>query len=373
MSKAYNIAVLPGDGIGQEVVPEAVRVLKAIADIYGHSFQFEEMLVGGAAIDAYGTPLRDEDLEKCKQADAVLFGANGGPKWDNPKAEVRPEQALLWLRKGLELFANLRPVKVTDSMLDASPLKPELVKGVDLVVVRELTGGIYFGQPSKRWEENGQRHAVDTLYYSEEEIRRVVRTACDIAMSRRKKVTSVDKANVLSSSRLWREVASEVAQEYPEIEMEHILVDAMTMHIMRAPKSFDVIVTENMFGDILTDEAAMLTGSIGLLPSASLGARVKENGIRPGLYEPIHGSAPDIAGKGIANPTATILSAALMLRYSFGLENEASSIEQAVSKALSEGKATADIVRDGKALSTREMTDVIINYIYENSKSTTEV
>lgn len=365
MSTAYKIAVIPGDGIGQEVVPEAVKALKTVGEVYGHEFEFQSLLAGWVAIDAYGVPIRDEDLEVCKRSDAVLFGANGDPSRDVIKSEMRPERALLRIRKELELFANLRPVRVTPDLVPNSPLKPELVEGVDMVVVRELTGGIYFGQPSRRWEENGDRRAVDTMYYTEDEVRRVVRIACELARSRRGLVTSVDKANVLSSSRLWREIATEVAEEYLDVTMEHQLVDSMAMKLMQEPKHFDVIVTENMFGDILTDEAAQLTGSIGLLPSASLGPEADERGHRLGFYEPIHGSAPDIAGKGLANPTAAILSAALLLRNSLGLEKEAQSIEESVARALAEGKSTRDVARNGSALSTQEVGSVVADYIRE--------
>ncbi|MDQ3855812.1 MAG: 3-isopropylmalate dehydrogenase [Chloroflexota bacterium] len=363
MGSTYEIAVLPGDGIGQEVVPQGVKALRAVGEAFGHHFEFDEIEVGWVAIDAYGTPIRDEDLERCRRSDAILFGANGDPRRDDVRAELRPERALLRVRKELQLFANLRPVRITPDLVPLSPLKPELVEGVDILVVRELTGGIYFGQPSRRWEEGGQRQAVDTMLYTEEEIRRIVRLACELARTRGHHVTSVDKANVLSTSRLWREVATEVGQEYPDVTMEHQLVDAMAMHLMRSPKSYDVIVTENMFGDILTDEAAMLTGSIGLLPSASLGVDENRHGHRLGFYEPIHGSAPDIAGQGIANPTAAILSAALLVRSSLGLEREAVAIETAVQRALRERKATPDIVRDGNALSTEQMGDVVAEYV----------
>ena len=367
MSGPYRIAVLPGDGIGTEVVPEGVKALRAVGARFGHAFEFEEMLAGWAAIDAYGTPIRDEDLEKCKRSHAVLFGANGDPRRDEINVAERPERALLRIRKELQLFANLRPVRVTPELVPVSPLRPELVDGVDLVVVRELTGGIYFGQPSRRWEEDGQRRAVDTLVYSEEEVRRVVRVACELARTRRGLLTSVDKANVLSSSRLWREVTTEVAAEYPDVTLEHQLVDAMAMLLIREPKRFDVIVTENMFGDILTDEAAQLTGSIGLLPSASLGPEADEHGRRLGFYEPIHGSAPDIAGKGIANPTAAILSAAMLLRSSLGLEEEATTVERAVALAPAERRATSDVVRDGSAISTSQMGDVVAASIEDSA------
>ena len=339
-----KLMILPGDGIGPEVTREAVRVLQAVADTFGHTFRFEEHLIGGCSIDAYGTALTDETLNACRRADAVLLGAVGGPKWDDPTAPVRPEQGLLRLRKELHLFANLRPVKLYPELVDASPLKPHIVAGVDLLVVRELTGGIYFGPR----QEPTDGTAYDTMRYTEPEIARVVRLAGQIARERRRKVTSVDKANVLASSRLWRQVTSRImAEEFPDVHLEHMLVDAAAMHLLRRPADFDVIVTGNMFGDILTDEAAMLAGSLGMLPSASLGER------GPGLYEPVHGSAPDIAGKGIANPVGAILSAALLLRHSLKLEREAQSVEEAVRRALAEGLRTADIARpDEKAVST---------------------
>lgn len=346
-----NIVLLPGDGIGPEVVSAAVRVLEAIGQRFGHTFKFTEHLIGGCAIDQTGNPLPEATLEACRTADAVLLGAVGGPKWDDPRASVRPEQGLLGLRRGLGVFANLRPVRVHPALIEASPLKPDRLQGVDLIVVRELTGGLYFGQPKKREWVNGQYHAVDTLEYSETEIERIVDLAFRLARQRRKKVSSVDKANVLESSRLWREVTNRVAQRYPDILLEHVLVDTAAMRLISAPHSFDVVVTENMFGDILTDEAAVLVGSMGMLPSASL------NGKHGGLYEPIHGSAPDIAGQGIANPIGTILSAAMLLRYSLGLEQEARAIEKAVDRAIEEGCRTRDL---GGSLSTTAMTDAVI-------------
>ncbi|KPL83160.1 3-isopropylmalate dehydrogenase [Thermanaerothrix daxensis] len=346
-----NIVLLPGDGIGPEVVSAAVRVLEAIGQRFGHTFKFTEHLIGGCAIDQTGNPLPEATLEACRTADAVLLGAVGGPKWDDPRASVRPEQGLLGLRRGLGVFANLRPVRVHPALIEASPLKPDRLQGVDLIVVRELTGGLYFGQPKKREWVNGQYHAVDTLEYSETEIERIVDLAFRLACQRRKKVSSVDKANVLESSRLWREVTNRVAQRYPDILLEHVLVDTAAMRLISAPHSFDVVVTENMFGDILTDEAAVLVGSMGMLPSASL------NGKHGGLYEPIHGSAPDIAGQGIANPIGTILSAAMLLRYSLGLEQEARAIERAVDRAIEEGCRTRDL---GGSLSTTAMTDAVI-------------
>ncbi len=325
-----KIILLPGDGIGPEVVAEGVKVLEAIAERYGHSFTFEEHLIGGCAIDALGTALSDETVEACRTADAILLGAVGGPKWDDPTASVRPEQGLLRLRYDLGLFANLRPVTIYPQLMDASPLKRDRLEGVDILVVRELTGGVYFGKPRLREEiEGGGLRALDTMVYTDSEVRRVVRLAFRLAQGRsKKKVTSVDKANVLESSRLWRQVAGEVAGEFPDVEFENQLVDSATMRLIQWPASLDVVVTTNMFGDILTDEASVLSGSMGLLPSASLA----EGSL--GLYEPIHGSAPDIAGKGIANPIGTILSAAMLLRHSLGLEAEVRAVEQAVEKTL---------------------------------------
>jgi 3-isopropylmalate dehydrogenase len=349
-----KIVVLPGDGIGPEVVAEARRVLEAVARRFRHEFLFEAALIGGSAIDQTGTALPPETVAVCQAADAVLLGAVGGPKWDDPKAPVRPEQGLLGIRKALGLFANLRPVAIHPKLAGASPLRPEILKGVDLLVVRELTGGIYFGE--KRREAD---RASDLCVYTAEEVRRVVRRAASFAMERRGKLTSVDKANVLETSRLWRQVTEEVVKsEFPQLKLEHVLVDACAMFLIRRPADFDVIVTENMFGDILTDEASMLAGSMGLLPSASLGEG------RRGLYEPIHGSAPDIAGKGIANPYATILSAALLLRYSLGLEEEARAVEQAVAKAIDGGVLTADLARAGdKAASTTDAGQAVIEAI----------
>ncbi len=347
-----KVLVLPGDGIGAEVTRQAVAVLARIAE----DIELHEGLIGGASIDAYGTAIRPEVLAEAQAADAILLGAVGGPKWDDPRATVRPEQALFALRKGLGLFANLRPVRVLPELIDASTLKRSVVEGVDLVVVRELTGGIYFGQPSERRTGENGREAVDTMPYHEGEVRRLMKSAFELARLRRKKVASVDKANVLSTSRLWREVAAEVAREYPDVAFEHVLVDAMAMHLIRRPRDFDVIATENLFGDILTDEAAMLSGSMGLLPSASLGEGRNRAGHLRGLYEPIHGSAPDIAGQDKANPLATILSVAMMLRYSFGREREAACIEQAVSRVLADGWRTLDIAAPkGNAIGTIEM------------------
>lgn len=349
-----RIILLPGDGIGPEVIGEAVRLLKLLGQRCGHRFSFDEHKIGGCAIDAYGTALTDETLRACQQGDAVLLGAVGGPKWDDPNAKIRPEQGLLALRKGLGVFANIRPVRVHPALVNTSPLKPDRLKGVDLIVVRELTGGLYFGQPRGRSITDGVERAVDTLEYADYEVLRVVELAFRLAEGRHRSVTSVDKANVLESSRLWRKIAIQVGEKYPRVKLDHILVDTAAMRLVTSPSSFDVIVTENMFGDILTDEASVLSGSMGLLPSASLGDNTT------GLYEPIHGSAPDIAGRGIANPVGTILSAALMLRYSFGLEEEASLIEAAVDQALTNRMWTSEL---GGTLSTRKMTDAILAHL----------
>src|SRR5688572_20029366 len=347
----FNITLLPGDGIGPEVVGEAVRVLDVIAAKYNHTFQYQERLMGGCSIDRYGTSLTDETLSDCQASDAVLLGAVGGPKWDDPNAKDRPERGLLALRKGLSVFANLRPVKVHAALIDASPLKPEKLQGVDILVIRELTGGLYFGQPKGRDMKDGHERAVDTLEYFDYEIRRVVELAFQLAKGRKKKVSSVDKANVLESSRLWRQIATEIGAQNPDVALEHVLVDTASMRLITGPAAMDVVVTENMFGDILTDEASVLAGSMGMLPSASLGTD------GPGLYEPIHGSAPDIAGKGIANPTGTILSSAMLLRHSLGLEAEAAAIEKAVEETISAGCRTADL---GGKLNTNQMADEII-------------
>ena len=346
-----NIVLLPGDGIGHEIVAETVRVLEVIASKYGHSFTFTERLMGGCSIDQYGSSLTDETLADCQAADAVLLGAVGGPKWDDPNAKDRPERGLLALRKGLGVFANLRPVKVHPALIEWSPLKAEKLQGVDILVVRELTGGLYFGWPKGRDVKDGRERAVDTLEYYDYEVKRVVELAFKLAKGRKKKVTSVDKANVLESSRLWRQIATKVGAENPDVELEHVLVDTASMRLITGPAWMDVVVTENMFGDILTDEASVLAGSMGMLPSASLG----EAG--PGLYEPIHGSAPDIAGKGIANPVGTILSSAMLLRHSLRLEAEAASIEKAVEESITDGARTVDV---GGKLNTRQMADEII-------------
>jgi 3-isopropylmalate dehydrogenase len=361
-----KIAVLPGDGIGPEVVAEGVKALRGVAERFGHTFEFAEGLAGGIAIDTTGNPLPDETLALCRASEAVLLGAVGGPKWSDPRAPVRPEQGLLGLRGGLGLFANLRPVKVYPALASASTLKPEVVAGVDMVIVRELTGGLYFGKPQGQSGEAPDRTALDTMAYTEGEIARLMRVAFELARVRRKKLTSVDKANVLASSRLWRAVAREVAAEYPDVQMEDVLVDACAMYLIRQPGGYDVIATENMFGDILSDEASMLAGSMGMLPSASLGEVEGAGGRRFGLYEPIHGSAPDIAGQGIANPLATILSCAMMLRWSFGLEREANAVEHAVEAVLDTGYRCRDIMTPGgRLLSTPEMGDAVVEQIRE--------
>lgn len=353
----YKIGVLPGDGIGVEIVPEAIKVLKAIGQKYGHSFEFTEGKIGGAAIDAVGVPLPEETLQLCHNSDAVLLGAIGGPKWDTLPVHLRPEAgALLPLRKALGLYANLRPATLYNALLDASTLKREVIEGTDIMVIRELTGGLYFGEKKREMTAAGQI-AVDTLVYSTEEIERIARLGFEIAMKRKKVLHSVDKANVLESSRLWRETVTALAKEYPQVELIHMYVDNCAMQLVRWPKQFDVIVTENMFGDILTDQASMLTGSIGMLPSASLGGKV-------GLFEPSHGSAPDIAGQKKANPLATILSAAMMLRYAFDLQEEAGVIEEAVVKVLDLGYRTPDIMEDGgKPVNTEEMGDRVVEQI----------
>ncbi|HTM22204.1 MAG TPA: 3-isopropylmalate dehydrogenase [Kofleriaceae bacterium] len=347
-----TIVVLAGDGIGPEVTAEARRLLEQVAGRWNHAFSFDEQLLGGCAIDATGTALPEATLAACRGADAVLLGAVGGPKWDDPNAAVRPEQGLLGLRKALGLYANLRPVAAIPLLAGASPLKAEKLHGVDMVIVRELTGGLYFGQPRLRETlPDGRVRAVDTLEYTDEEIRRIVRLAFRLAAGRRRKVTSVDKANVLESSRLWRQIAAEVGREHPDIALEHQLVDSCAMRLVTHPADFDVVVTENMFGDILSDEASVLTGSLGMLPSASLGEG------RIGLYEPIHGSAPDIAGRGVANPLATILSAALLLRHSLRLEAEAAAVERAVHAALDAGLRTRDLGGDA---GTRAAGDAVL-------------
>jgi 3-isopropylmalate dehydrogenase len=356
----FNIVVTAGDGVGPEIINETIKVLKVIGTKYGHQFNLNHRMVGGAAIDAEGVAVSKATLNLCKKADAVLLGAVGGPKWDDPLAKTRPEDGLLEMRKALGLFANLRPVYVYPMLVDASNLKPEVVRGVDFIFIRELTGGLYFGKPKKRWTTESGRKGVDSMLYADYEIERIVRVGFELARRRKKKLISVDKANVLESSRLWRTVTLEVANDYPDIELEHMLVDACAMRLIQNPRYLDVLVTENTFGDILTDEASMLAGSMGMLPSASI-AGVPQPGVKIfGLYEPIHGSAPRHTGKNDINPIATILSAAMMLRYSLGLEKEAAAIEKAVEDTLKDGYRTYDIMSEGKIkLGTREMGDVI--------------
>lgn len=351
-----RLAVLPGDGIGREIMDALDPLFARLEEKSGQTFERQEGLIGGAAIDTVGSPLPEETVQLCRSADAVLLGAVGGPKWDRMPTDTRPEAGLLGIRKALGLYANLRPAKLFPALASASTLKPEVISGLDLMVVRELTGGLYFGQPRGRSVKDGQRQAVDTLFYTEEEVRRVVKTAFDLARVRRKHVTSIDKANVLNSSQLWREVAEEVAADYPDVKLDHQLVDNAAMQLVRNPRQYDVIVTENMFGDILSDEAAQLTGSLGMLPSASLGGEI-------GLYEPAHGSAPDIAGKDIANPLATILSVAMMLRYSFNLLELADQLEAAVDQVLAEGYRTADIAQagqGGQVVGTKAMVQLVV-------------
>jgi 3-isopropylmalate dehydrogenase len=363
---SFRVATIPGDGVGPEVVEAARRVVDAAGEAFAFSVAWSDHLVGGAAIDAYDTAIRDEDYEACAAADAILLGAVGGPRWSDPSASVRPEQALFRLRGGLGLFANLRPVTVHPALAGASPLKPELLDGVDLLIVRELTGGIYFGNRMELVGKRPKRKAFDEMPYEEREIRRVVKMAFELARDRRGRVTQVDKANVLATSRLWRTVADEVAAEFPDVTLNHQLVDSCAMLLVKQPASFDVVVTENLFGDILSDEAAVLAGSLGMLPSASLGSRRTEHGTF-GLYEPIHGSAPDIAGQDAANPVGTILSAAMMLRLSLGREDAASAIEGAVRTTLDDGWRTADLAdpRDGDdglvVVGTTAMTTAIID------------
>jgi 3-isopropylmalate dehydrogenase len=361
----YRLVVVPGDGIGPEVISGGRRVLEAAGRLFGFGFEWHEVLIGGVAMTAYGVPMRDEDLAACAAADAVYFGAIGDPKYDDPKAKVRPEQALLALRKGLGLYANLRPVTVQQVLRSSSPVRESLLEGVDMMIVRELTGGLYFGKPSGQSDGPNGREVVDTLAYTEGEIRRVVTLAFELARGRRKKLTSVDKANVLSSSRLWRTIVEEVRPEYPDVTVEHRLVDACAMTLIQRPAVFDVIVTENLFGDILSDEASVLAGSLGMLPSASIGEKRTAHGVH-GLYEPIHGSAPDIAGKDVANPLATILSAAMMLRWSLGRPAPAEAIEAAVGAVLADGYRTPDLVAatgdqpGQKKVGTQAMADAVV-------------
>ncbi len=349
-----RILVLAGDGVGPEVTGQAIRVLETVAELSGLRFEFSHELVGGCCIDTHGVALLPETLKRAKRSSAVLFGAVGGPKWDDPTAPTRPEDGLLAIRKGLGLYDNLRPVKVYAPLAANSPLKSPDLRSTDFVVVRELTGGLYFGKPKRVWDSPTGRRAVDTCSYTEGEIDRVLRTGFALARERRRKLASVDKANVMATGRLWRQVATRLAVENPDVQVEHVLADTCAMRLVLRPQDFDVIVTENTFGDILTDEAAVIGGSMGMLPSASLGSGTL------GLYEPIHGTAPDIAGKGIANPLAAILSAALLLRYSLKLKAEANTIERAVSEVLDEGVRTADIAGGGTSVGTREMTDAVI-------------
>ena len=357
MKKHFKIAVLSGDGIGPEIIDSALKVLDVIAKKYGLTFEYKFGLVGGAAIDETGDPLPPETLKICKESDAILFGAVGGEKWDNLPTDKRPEKGLLRIRKELELFANIRPAKAYEPLLDASPLKPEIIKGVDLVVLRELTGDVYFGEPRGREVRNGERVGYNTMIYYEHEVKRIAKLAFELARNRKKKVTSVDKANVLEVSGLWREVVNEVHADYADVELEHMYVDNCAMQLIRRPKDFDVIVTGNIFGDIISDEAGALTGSLGMLPSASIGERYA-------FYEPIHGSAPDIAGKGIANPIATIISTAMMLEITCRVPEAARDIERAIEKVLEDGYRTGDIWSPGtKRVNTAEMTEEIIKRI----------
>lgn len=366
-----KIAVLPGDGIGPEVTNEALKALKAVANIFGHSLEYQEAPIGGASLEQYGTAITEQTMEMVKASDAILFGAVGLPQYDNAPSEKRPELALFRLRKTFELYANLRPVKNLPMLQNASTLKPEVLDGVDMVVVRELTGGLYFGKPSERYSDEEGRKAVDTLPYTEKEIVRIMRVGFELARTRngKKKVTSVDKANVLNTSRLWREVATEVGYDYPDIALEHLLVDSAAMNLIRKPAAFDVIVTENMFGDILTDEASMLAGSMGLLASASLGTTINSQGRQFGLYEPIHGTAPDITGQGIANPLAAIGCAAMLLRLSYLLEQEADLIEAAIQEVLADGLRTPDIYEPGtQKVNTTQMGEAVVAKIQAAAK-----
>jgi len=360
----FDLAVLPGDGVGPEVTSQAIKVLEEVGRRFGHSFNLHHGLVGGVAIDEIESALPDDTLKMCKRCEAVLLGAVGGPKWDDPKLAVHPEDGLLALRKGLGLFANLRPVKVFPELINSTNLKPDVISGVDLIFVRELTGGLYFARPKRQWRTSRGRWATDSMTYSEQEIERILRVGFELARSRYKRLVSVDKANVLQASRLWRQVAVEVASSYPDVELEHMLVDACAMRLIQKPTYFDVLVTENMFGDILTDEASMLAGSMGMLPSASLAGVPKEGVNIFGMYEPIHGSAPRRAGQNLANPIATILSAAMMLRYSFGLNKEAQAVEVAVDRVLKQGYRTYDIMDEGKIkVGTKQMGDLICEKI----------
>jgi 3-isopropylmalate dehydrogenase len=362
MQGLYRIAVLPGDGIGREVTAEAVKVLKAIEEVIGPTFRFQTALIGGSALDATAAPLPAETIAICSNAQAVLLGAVGGPRWDSKRPEVRPEQGLLQLRQRLGLYVNLRPAKVWDSLVGISALKPDRVRGTDLVIVRELMGGIYFGNPRGIFAKDGQRIGVNTEIYREHEVERVAHRAFQLARLRRRKLVSVDKANVLESSRLWREVVTRIGRSYPDVELQHLYVDRCAMQLIESPTSFDVVLTNNMFGDILSDEAAMLTGSIGLLPSASLGEHCA-------LYEPVHGSAPDIAGRNRANPIAAIASAALMLRYSFRMESVASAVETAIERVLKRGLRTPELPGKSRPITTARMGDRIAEVTQKILKS----
>lgn len=360
----FNVVVLPGDGIGPEIIDESVKVMNAVGKKFGHEFNCDYALIGGIAIEEEGTALSQETIDKCKKSDAVLLGAVGDPRFDDPQAPIHPEDGLLAIRKELGLFANLRPVHVYPSLFDHTNFKPQVLNDVDFIFVRELTGGLYFGQPKKRWEESDGRWAVDSMLYSEHEIARIIRVGFEIARTRKKKLISVDKANVLQSSRLWRQVAVEISKEYPDVELEHMLVDACAMRIIQNPRYLDVLVTENTFGDVLTDEASMLGGSLGMLASASLAGVPKDGERTLGMYEPSHGSAPRHKGLNDANPIATILSMAMMLSYSFGLSQEATAVEDAISKVLSETYATYDIMGEGSTkVTTSRMGDLIAERI----------
>ncbi|MBY7144229.1 3-isopropylmalate dehydrogenase [Virgibacillus sp. NKC19-3] len=355
-----QIILLPGDGVGKEIMEAAEKVLNTIASEYGHTFTFQQQKIGGDAIDYHGVPLPDNTITACQEADAILLGAVGGEKWDTLPAHLRPEKGLLGIRKTLDLFANLRPVKGFAPLLQASPLKEDVIKGSDILIIRELTGGLYFGNPSERRADG--EVVVDTLHYHRDEMERIIDKGFQSARLRRNHLTSVDKANVLESSRMWREIVEEKSKDYPDVTVEHLLVDAAAMKLITQPDRFDTIVTENLFGDILSDEASVLTGSLGMLPSAS----IRSDGV--GLYEPVHGSAPDIAGKGVVNPLGMILSVALMLRHSFGLQQEAVEIEEAVNECLEQGYHTPDLrIKDGTQVSTKEMTDMVLENLTTKS------
>ncbi len=364
----FKLAVLPGDGVGPDVMAEGIKALEVVGKKFGHSFELTQGLIGGVAIDAEGTAFSDDTLEMCKSKDAVLFGAVGDPRYDAPTAKIHPEDGILAIRKGLGLFANLRPVKLYPQLVNSTPLKPEIVRGTDFVVIRELTGGLYFGRPKRQWTTSRGRRAVDTMSYSEQEVERIARVGFELARKRKKKLISVDKANVLQSSRLWRLVTSEVAKDYPDVQLDNMLVDTCSMRFIQSPTSFDVVVTENTFGDILTDEASTLTGSMGMMPSASIGGIPRAGARIMGLYEPIHGSAPKYAGQNKVNPIATILSVAMMFRYSLALEKEAVIIEDAVNDVLNDGLRTYDIMAEGcNKVGTREMGDAIAKKIMSYS------